>query len=81
MEQKSFMQSLPYFDRMDYVSAMSQEHTFTLAYEMFYNKHISTKSSYIRVMFLEITRILNHLMALTTHSMDIGAFHTFFVVF
>ncbi len=75
------MQSLPYFDRMDYVSAMSQEHTFTLAYELFYNKMVNKKHSFVRVMFLEITRILNHLMALTTHSMDIGAFHSFFMVF
>jgi NADH dehydrogenase (ubiquinone) Fe-S protein 2 len=73
IESKTYLQSLPYFDRLDYVSMMSQEHTFTLAIEKLANIHISRRAKYIRVLFLELTRILNHLMALTAHIMDIGA--------
>lgn len=77
IETKTFLQSIPYFDRLDYVSMMSQEHTYVLAIEKLLNIKISDKSSIIRVIFLEITRILNHLLAVTTHALDVGAMTPF----
>jgi NADH dehydrogenase (ubiquinone) Fe-S protein 2 len=77
IETKPFIQSLPYFDRLDYVSMMSQEHCYSLAIEKLFNYHITRRSQFIRVLFLEITRILNHLMSITTHALDIGALTPF----
>lgn len=77
IEYKTFLQALPYFDRLDYVSMMSQEHVYSLAVENFFSFNIPRKSSIIRVLFSEITRILNHLMALTTHALDVGAMTPF----
>jgi len=77
MEQKRFIQSLPYFDRLDYVSMMIQEHAYSLSIEKLLNCKISYRSKYIRVMFSEITRILNHIMSLTTHALDVGALTPF----
>lgn len=77
IEHKTYMQALPYFDRLDYVSMMTQEHTFTLAIEKLLNCNIPVRAQYIRVLFLEITRILNHLMAITTHAIDVGALTPF----
>ena len=77
IEYKTYNQALPYFDRLDYVSMMSQEHTFTLAIEDLLQVEISDKSSYIRIIFLEITRILNHILAITTHALDVGAMTPF----
>ena len=77
MEYKTYLQSIPYFDRLDYVSMMSQEHTYVLAIESLLNITVSKKASYIRVLFLEMTRILNHLLAITTHALDIGAITPF----
>jgi len=77
MEQKRFIQSLPYFDRLDYVSMMIQEHAYSLTIEKLLNCKISYRSKYIRVMFSEITRILNHIMSLTTHALDVGALTPF----
>lgn len=77
IEQKSYLQSLPYFDRLDYVSMMVQEHGYCLAIEKLLNLNISQRSQYLRVIFLEITRILNHLMSLTTHALDVGALTPF----
>jgi NADH dehydrogenase (ubiquinone) Fe-S protein 2 len=77
IEYKTYLQSLPYFDRLDYVSMMAQEHTFALATEALLNLKIPLRAQYIRVIFLEITRILNHLLAITTHALDIGAFTPF----
>jgi len=77
IEYKTYNQALPYFDRLDYVSMMSQEHTFTLAIEDLIQCEISDKSSYIRMIFLEITRILNHILAVTTHALDVGAMTPF----
>jgi len=71
------MQSLPYLDRLDYVSMMAQEHAYCLVIETFLNIEIPIRAQYIRVIFSEITRILNHLMALTTHAMDVGALTPF----
>jgi NADH dehydrogenase I D subunit len=73
IEQKNYLQALPYFDRLDYVSMMAQEHTYSLAVEKLLNCEVPLRAQYIRVIFLEITRILNHLLALTTHILDVGA--------
>ena len=72
------MQALPYFDRLDYVSMMAQEHAFSLAIENLYECVIPKRAKIIRVLFLEITRILNHLLAITTHALDVGAMTPFF---
>lgn len=73
IEHKTFLQALPYFDRLDYVSMMVQEHAFCLAVEKIANIQIPKRAQYIRVLFSEITRILNHLLALTCHALDVGA--------
>jgi NADH dehydrogenase (ubiquinone) Fe-S protein 2 len=73
IEQKNYLQALPYFDRLDYVSMMAQEHTYSLAVEKLLNCEVPLRAKYIRVIFLEITRLLNHLLALTTHILDVGA--------
>jgi NADH dehydrogenase (ubiquinone) Fe-S protein 2 len=77
MEQKRFLQSLPYLDRLDYVSMMVQEHAYSLTIEKLLNCEIPYRAKYIRVMFSEITRILNHIMSLTTHALDVGALTPF----
>ena len=77
MEYKPFLQSLPYFDRLDYVSMMSQEHAYVLALEKLSGIKVNMKASYIRVLFLEITRLLNHILAITTHALDVGAMTPF----
>lgn len=77
MEYKNYMQALPYLDRLDYVSMMSLEHTYSLAIEKLLGLKVPLRSQYIRVLFLELTRLLNHLMAITTHAMDVGALTPF----
>jgi NADH:ubiquinone oxidoreductase subunit D len=77
IEYKTYTQALPYFDRLDYVSMMAQEHAFSLAVEKLVNSKIPLRAQYIRVLFCEITRILNHLMSITTHALDVGAFTPF----
>lgn len=77
IEYKTYMQALPYFDRLDYVSMMAQEHVYSLAIEKIINCEISKRVQCIRVILLEITRILNHLMAVTTHALDVGAMTPF----
>jgi len=78
IENKTYMQALPYFDRLDYVSMMVQEHAFSLVIEKIYKDILlSKRSQYIRIIFCEITRILNHLMSLTTHAIDVGALTPF----
>jgi len=77
IEQKLYVQALPYFDRLDYVSMMSQEHGFCINVETLANINVPKRAQYIRVLFLEITRLLNHLMAITTHAMDVGALTPF----
>ena len=77
IEFKTYNQSLPYLDRLDYVSMMAQEHCFSLALEKLLNLNIPNRSKFIRVIFCEITRILNHLMGLTTHALDVGALTPF----
>jgi len=78
IEYKTYIQALPYFDRLDYVSMMAQEHAFSLAVENIYQCIIPKRAKIIRVLFSEITRILNHLLAITTHALDVGAMTPFF---
>jgi NADH dehydrogenase (ubiquinone) Fe-S protein 2 len=77
IEYKTYTQALPYFDRLDYVSMMVQEHGYSLAVERLLKCEVPLRAQYIRVLFLEITRILNHLLALTTHALDVGALTPF----
>ena len=77
MEYKTYLQGLPYLDRMDYVSMLCQEHSYILSLEKLLNITLPLRAQYIRVMFAELTRILNHLMALTTHALDVGALTPF----
>ena len=81
IEFKTYNQALPYLDRLDYVSMMAQEHCFSLAIEKLLNLSIPNRASFIRVIFCEITRILNHLMGLTTHALDVGALTPFLWAF
>jgi NADH dehydrogenase (ubiquinone) Fe-S protein 2 len=73
MESKTYIQGLPYLDRLDYVSMMAQEHAFSLAIERLLNCVVPRRAQYIRVMFCEITRLLNHLLAVCCHALDVGA--------
>lgn len=73
IEYKTYLQAVPYFDRLDYVSPMAQEHCFAIAVEKLLQCEIPIRAKYIRVLFCEITRILNHLLSITTHALDIGA--------
>uniref|UniRef100_UPI00300387A1 NADH dehydrogenase subunit 7 n=1 Tax=Crotalaria pallida TaxID=3830 RepID=UPI00300387A1 len=73
IEYKTYLQALPYSDRLDYVSTMAQEHAHSSAVERLLNCEVPLRAQYIRVLFREITRISNHLLALTTHAMDVGA--------
>lgn len=77
IEYKNCLQSIPYFDRLDYVSMMAQEHTFCLCIEYLLNLDVPKRAQSIRVIFLEITRILNHLLAIGCHAMDVGAITPF----
>jgi NADH dehydrogenase (ubiquinone) Fe-S protein 2 len=78
IEYKNYLQALPYFDRLDYVSMMCQEHAYVLAIEKLLRCNIPLRAQYIRVLFSEITRILNHLLAITCHALDVGAMTPFF---
>jgi len=73
IETKQYLQATPYFDRLDYVCPMNQEHAFVLAVEKLMDIEVPLKGQYIRVLFSEIGRVLNHLLNLTTHAMDVGA--------
>jgi len=78
IEYKNYLQALPYFDRLDYVSMMCQEHAYVLAVDKLLNCNIPLRAQYIRVLFSEITRILNHLLAVSCHALDVGAMTPFF---
>ncbi|MEQ8967162.1 MAG: NADH-quinone oxidoreductase subunit D [Azospirillaceae bacterium] len=73
IEYKTYLQAVPYFDRLDYVSPMNQEHGYALAVEKLLGLQVPERGQYIRVLFSEITRILNHLLNLTTFALDVGA--------
>ena len=81
IEYKTYIQALPYFDRLDYVSMMTQEHTYVLGIEKLLGCNVPIRSQYIRVLFCEITRILNHLLAVGCHAMDVGAMTPFLWAF
>jgi len=81
LEYKTYIQGLPYFDRLDYVSMMCQEHTYCLAIERLLKCEVPLRAQYIRVLFSEITRLLNHLLSITTHAMDVGALTPFLWAF
>jgi NADH-quinone oxidoreductase subunit D len=73
IEYKTYLQAIPYFDRLDYVSPMCQEHAFVLGVEKLLNLEVPLRGQYIRVLFDEITRILNHLLNIPAYAMDVGA--------
>ena len=73
IENKTYAQALPYFDRLDYVAPMNQEHAFALAIEKILKIEVPIRAQFIRVMFCEIGRILSHLLNITTHALDVGA--------
>jgi NADH dehydrogenase (ubiquinone) Fe-S protein 2 len=81
IEYKSYLQSSGYMDRLDYVSMMAQEQAYSLAIERLLQCKIPLRAKIIRILFCEITRLLNHLLALTTHALDIGAMTPFFWAF
>jgi NADH-quinone oxidoreductase subunit D len=73
IENKTYMQAVPYFDRLDYVAPMNQEHAFALAIEKILNIDVPIRAQFIRVMFCEIGRILSHILNVTTQALDVGA--------
>ncbi len=80
-ENKTFIQSVPYMDRLDYVSMMCNEHAYVMAIEKLLQLEVPERAQYIRVMFDEITRVLNHLLWLGAHALDIGAMTVFLYAF
>ena len=80
-EHKTFIQALPYMDRLDYVSMMCNEHAYVMAIEKLAGIQVPLRAQYIRVMFDEITRILNHLMSIGSHGLDVGAMAVFLYAF
>jgi NADH-quinone oxidoreductase subunit D len=81
IEYKTYIQAIPYFDRLDYVSPMNQEHAFVLAIEKLMGLEVPARGQYIRVLFDEITRILNHLLNIPAYAMDVGAVTPFLWAF
>lgn len=73
IEHKTYLQAVPYFDRLDYVSPMCQEHAFALAVEKLLKCEVPKRAQYIRVLFSELTRILNHCLNVATQALDVGA--------
>jgi NADH-quinone oxidoreductase subunit D len=80
-ETRTYLQNVPYMDRLDYVSMMSNEHAYVLAIEKLVGVDVPLRAQYIRVMFDEITRILNHLLWLGSHALDVGAMTVFLYAF
>ncbi len=73
IEYRTYLQAVPYFDRLDYVAPMNQEHAYALAVERLIGLQVPIRGQYIRVLFCEIGRILNHLLNITTQALDVGA--------
>ena len=73
IEHKTYLQALPYFDRLDYVSPMNQEHAYALAVERLLGLKVPPRGQYVRVLFSELTRVMNHMLNVTTHALDVGA--------
>jgi NADH-quinone oxidoreductase subunit D len=80
-ETRTFIQSVPYMDRLDYVSMMCNEHAYVLAIEKLLGVEVPERAQYIRVMYDEITRVLNHLMWIGAHALDVGAMAVFLYAF
>lgn len=80
-ENRTYLQSVPYMDRLDYVSMMSNEHAYVMAIEKMMGLEVPIRAQYIRVMFDEITRVLNHLLWLGAHALDVGAMTVFLYAF
>ena len=80
-ETRTYLQNVPYMDRLDYVSMMSNEHAYVMAIEKLVGVDVPLRAQYIRVMFDEITRILNHLLWLGSHALDVGAMTVFLYAF
>jgi NADH-quinone oxidoreductase subunit D len=80
-ETRTFLQTVPYMDRLDYVSMMSNEHAYVMAIEKLLGVDVPVRARYIRVMFDEITRILNHLLWIGSHALDVGAMTVFLYAF
>ncbi|MDP3678613.1 MAG: NADH-quinone oxidoreductase subunit D, partial [Methylotenera sp.] len=80
-ESRTYLQSIPYMDRLDYVSMMSNEHAYVMAIEKMMGIDVPVRAQYIRVMFDEITRVLNHLLWLGAHALDVGAMTVFLYAF
>lgn len=81
IEHKTYLQALPYFDRLDYVSPMNQEHAYVLAIEKLLGLDVPLRGQYIRVLFSELTRITNHLLNISTFGLDVGAMTPFLWMF
>jgi NADH dehydrogenase subunit D (EC 1.6.5.3) len=76
---KHYEKSIPYFDRLDYVSMMSQEHAYCLTLESLLNyNHVDLSTSYTRILFDELTRLLNHFLAIACHALDVGSMSSIF---
>jgi NADH-quinone oxidoreductase subunit D len=80
-ENRTYLQSVPYMDRLDYVSMMSNEHAYVMAIEKMMGIEVPIRAQYIRVMFDEITRVLNHLLWIGAHALDVGAMTVFLYAF
>jgi NADH-quinone oxidoreductase subunit D len=80
-ENRTYLQSIPYMDRLDYVSMMANEHAYVMAIEKMMGIDVPIRAQYIRVMFDEITRVLNHLLWLGAHALDVGAMTVFLYAF
>lgn len=81
IEYKTALQALPYFDRLDYVSVMAMEHTFCLAIEQLTQMTVTKRYKLIRMLYAELTRVLNHLLAISCFAMDTGALTPFLFAF
>ena len=79
IETKTYTQAIPYFDRLDYVAPMNQEHAFALAVEKLLKIDVPRRAQYIRVIFCEIGRILSHLLNVTTQALDVGAYPNYLI--
>ena len=73
IEHKTYLQAVPYFDRLDYVSPMCQEHAYALAVEKLLDIEVPKRGQYVRVLFSELSRILNHILNITTFALDVGS--------
>jgi len=81
IEYKNYLQAMPYFDRLDYVSMMAQEHSYILAVEKLLQVNVPLRAQYIRTLYLELTRLMNHLLAVSCHALDVGAMTPLFFGF